>query len=167
MNELAAHCGQEKEVIIMNNYKLIKMILTHLLTLLCLASIAYSQEEDVSKLIQELKSKDSDVRDVTARALWEIGTPAVEPLIASLKDKDPDVRNWAALSLWRIDTSQANKTVSGYVANKNLVYLANDYGSFIGKGEAGTEIFLIIALKEYGTLKMAEDFLNCGNIVLL
>jgi len=37
------------------------------------------------------------------------------------------------------------------------------YEDFIAKGIPGTEGVLIAALNKSGNLKMADDFLNCGN----
>ena len=50
--------------------------------------------------------------------------------------------------------------------DNNLEVVAGAYPFFIRRGEGGTEAVLIKALNKYGTKKMAEDFLNCGNYQL-
>ena len=64
-------------------------------------------ERAVEPLIQALKDKDSDVREVAAEVLVKIGEPAVEPLIQALKDENQFVRWGAALALGEIGDERA------------------------------------------------------------
>ena len=64
-------------------------------------------ERAVEPLIQALKDKDSDVREVAAEVLVKIGEPAVEPLIRALKDENQFVRWGAALALGEIGDKRA------------------------------------------------------------
>jgi len=64
-------------------------------------------ERAVEPLIQALKDKDSDVREVAAEVLVKIGEPAVEPLIRALKDEDWHVREKAAEAIGEIGDKRA------------------------------------------------------------
>ena len=64
-------------------------------------------ERAVEPLIQALKDKDSDVREVAAEVLVKIGEPAVEPLIRALKDENQFVRWGAAMALGEIGDKRA------------------------------------------------------------
>jgi HEAT repeat protein len=52
-------------------------------------------EGDITGLIKALKSKSKNVRLLAARALGNIGEPAVEPLVPVLQDKNRDVKEAA------------------------------------------------------------------------
>jgi HEAT repeat protein len=52
-------------------------------------------EGDIAGLITALKEEDGNVRRLAARALGNMGEPAVEPLIPVLQDKSRDVREAA------------------------------------------------------------------------
>ena len=63
-------------------------------------------EDKVSRLLLELKSKDSVVRRAAAEALGEIGgRRAVDDLITALRDEDWTVRRAAAEALGKIGGS--------------------------------------------------------------
>ena len=53
--------------------------------------------------------------------------------------------------------------------HENLEIIAGAYSFFIQKGASGSEALLIKALDKYGTriLWMAQDYLNCGNDLLV
>ncbi|MBM3240142.1 hypothetical protein FJZ31_27980 [Candidatus Poribacteria bacterium] len=50
-----------------------------------------------------------------------------------------------------------------FLKDIDLKKVAEDYKSFIARGEEGTEGLLIFVLQRYGSETMAEDFFNCGN----
>ena len=121
----------------------------------------------VEPLIVTLKDKKSDVRAKAAWALGEIkDSRAVEPLIVTLKDKKSDVRRKAAEILVEMKDPRAAEPLLAAFSRKDLAVVAGAYCFFICRGEPGTEPILIKALNKYGTKKMAEDFLNCGNAEL-
>lgn len=59
-------------------------------------------KEDVKGLIKALTDKSEDVRDAAAKALGEIGEPALSPLIEALKDENRDVREAVAKALVKV-----------------------------------------------------------------
>ena len=133
-------------------------------------SICSSQGEDVgklSRLIQDLKDKSPYVRGMAARALGETkDTRAIEPLIAALKDKDGRVQLGAAYALGEMKDARAGDPLIVALNDEKMDIVAGAYKFFIRRGFAGTEGILIKALAKYGTLRMAMDFLNCGNTLL-
>jgi len=64
-------------------------------------------ERAVEYLIQILKDGSANVREVAAKALGNIGEPAVKPLINALKDEDEDVIQEAAKALGKIGDARA------------------------------------------------------------
>ena len=142
------------------------------LTLLILFSFCscFSQGKYVDRLIQELNDKDPIVRRNAADALGPIkDAPAVEPLIAALKDEDSSVRSGAAGALGSIKDARAVEPLMAALKDENLEIIAGAYSFFIQKGASGSEALLIKALDKYGTrtLWMAQDFLSCGNDLLV
>jgi HEAT repeat protein len=122
----------------------------------------------VGPLIAVLKDDDPSARSGALDALGTIGTPAVRPLIAALKDKEPHVRIGAAAALGKIKDAPATEALMAALKDENLEIIAAAYSFFIQKGVSGSETLLIKALDEYGdrTQGMAQDFLNCGNVLL-
>jgi len=131
----------------------------------------------IKSLINSLKDENSNVGRGAMQALWEIKDTCVviELLIAALKGEDSDVRWGAAMALREIkDISGAEFLIIAALKDEILnaredakivlvKIIAKNYSIFIQRGILGSETFLIKALNEYGTAKMAEDFLNCGN----
>ena len=119
----------------------------------------------VEKLITALQDEKEEVRRTAAIALGKIKDPrAVEPLIASLKDeKAATVRRRAAVALGEIQDPQAEAFLLAAFKNGNLEAVAGAHAFFIRRGEPGTETQLIKALQEYGYIRMAENFVRCGN----
>jgi HEAT repeat protein len=121
-------------------------------------------------LIAALKDKDSSVRSGASSALGSIkDVRAVEPLIAALKDEDSSVRSGAAGALGSIKDARAVEPLMAALKDENLEIIAGAYSFFIQKGASGSEALLIKALDKYGTrtLWMAQDFLSCGNDLLV
>lgn len=138
----------------------------------------------VEPLIAGLKDELPDVRMKAAWALGEIkDTRAIEPLITTLKDEDSNVQRQASRVLGKMGKPAIKPFFS---VLKNLYFdvwilgpfvselksenleivlkkISSDYSFFIRRGEPGTEDILIEALNKYGTVGMAEAFLNCGN----
>lgn len=119
------------------------------------------------------KETDMFIRSGTARALAGIGAPVVEPLIAALKNPDPDTRRRAAEDLVEVlrwqSSQKAPSAVSALLAawsEHDTVVIAGADQFFITRGEPGSEDVLIEALYQSGGVKMADDFLSCGNVKL-
>ena len=110
---------------------------------------------------------DMGVRRSAARALGNIGSPAIEPLIAALKDPNHDVRNLATMALGTTETRDP-RAISALleafrIRNTTVITGAGAYIFFIKRGESGSEDALIQALNVSGNWEMAKAFLNCGN----
>lgn len=122
----------------------------------------------VDPLISALQDEDPYVRKQVALALGEIqDNKAIVPLIATMKDEEIEVRFAAAKALGEFQDSQAVNTLIIALQNKDLEIIAGAYAFYINRGEVGSETLLIDALNNYGTNQMAEDFLNCGNPLLI
>ncbi len=66
----------------------------------------------VPALIKALKDKDSYMRQVTARALGEIGNDAAVPALnKALKDKDDDVRQAVAEALKKLKRKKQGQRI--------------------------------------------------------
>jgi hypothetical protein len=91
---------------------------------------------------------------------------AVEALITTLKDEDGQVRITAAQALLKLDDARADELLIAALHAEDVEVVAGAYQFFILKGENGSEAILIKALNQYGTKEMAEDFLNCGSILM-
>lgn len=88
--------------------KILKIIFILLHFLLFLSSVAYSQSDQLERLIQNLNS---EYRDLRMSAVWTLGKVkdrrAVEALIAALNHKDLNVREKAAEALGEIKDPRA------------------------------------------------------------
>ena len=92
--------------------------------LICLLSLlAYAdetQEQQVERLIKQLRDQDSNVRANTAEALGEIGGGAVDAapaLIQALQDQNANVRGFAAEALGNIGTPEALKAITTVITS--------------------------------------------------
>jgi len=82
--------------------------------------LAHSQDEQIEKFIQDLKSTDSNLRKQAIWALGETRDPqAVESLISALKDKDPDIRSKAAFALGKIADIRAVEALFTALRDEN------------------------------------------------
>ncbi len=118
----------------------------------------------IEPLIAALKEDDEYVRRDAIAALVNIGTPAIEPLTAALRDPDPGIRYYAAEALGKFSDPEA-ASIAQQVKSQ-LKDIASDYRNLIAMGQPGSEDLLTDALDRFGTLQMAEDFLNSGNTKL-
>jgi len=73
----------------------------------------------VEPLIVALKDENPGVREEAAKALVQIGVPAVNVLIDALKDGDADVRERATWALGAIKDSIAVKPLIALLKDKN------------------------------------------------
>jgi HEAT repeat protein len=134
------------------------------------AYIALSQigAPAVEPLIAALNDENINVRASAALLLGQIkDTRSVEPLLAAVKDESLDVRRAALYSLLGIEDARADEPIIAALKNEDLKFIAESYEFFIRKGVIDSEAVLIKVLEEYGSEKMAEDFLNCGNSLLV
>jgi hypothetical protein len=53
--------------------------------------------------------------------------------------------------------------LSQALKDENLEVIAGAHAFFIRRGEPGSERMLIKALQDFGYIKMAENYLRCGN----
>jgi len=105
--------------------------------------------QDVEGLIKALKHKDYRVPREAAKALGEIGVPALERLIQALKDKDKDVRTRATWALGYIKDAKALEALIQALKNDEIEYVRGGAASALG--EIGDTIALeplIHALKD-------------------
>lgn len=70
-------------------------------------SFISSDNENIELLIQNLRSSDTQIKSNAAKALVEIGDPAVEPLIEALESENYDIRENAAFVLGKIRNETA------------------------------------------------------------
>ena len=78
------------------------------LSLFALIASGRPPADRVDTLIEQLKHKDSSVRQEAAQALgWIKDARSVDPLIAALKDEDSEVREAAARALGQIKDARA------------------------------------------------------------
>ena len=87
----------------------------------------------------------------------------LDTLIEQLKSKDTSVRNEAAGALGEINSRSAAGVLTAALKDKNLEVVAAAYRFFICRGEEDTEDVLIAALNEHGDESTALGFLDCGN----
>jgi len=117
----------------------------------------------IDPLINALKDKDDWVRYWAISALSTIGKPAIEPLFKVLKDRRNLLRKRAAKALSRIDGPQVVNTLNKAFEENEFPVIAGAHEYYIRRGEPGSEIKLVKALKLYGDTRMANNYLNCGN----
>jgi HEAT repeat protein len=121
----------------------------------------------VEPLLVAVKDPNSAVRARAARVLGSIGdVRAVEGLLLALKDQDAQVRLGAVYGLLGINDPRAMQPFSAALKNNDLKFIAEAYVFYIVRGIEGSEAALTKALNHYGSKKMAEDYLNCGNSTL-
>jgi len=121
----------------------------------------------VEPLIAALSDADQRVRWHAVNSLGELlDTRSVEGLINALRDKDDNVRDAAAQVLTYLGEPAVAPLLSA-LETQDLRIVASAYRFFIQRGEMGSEESLIRALAKYGSLEMANDFLHCGNSLLM
>jgi HEAT repeat protein len=122
----------------------------------------------VDYLMAALKDENPDVRKSAALQLGQLKDQrAIEPLLIAVKDENLEVRRAALYSLLGFGDARADEPIMTALKNEDLAFIAEFYDIFIRKGVNGSEPVLIKALDQYGTKTMAEDFLNCGNSLLV
>jgi len=117
----------------------------------------------IESLIEDLEDENSNTRESAAKALGNIGEPAIEPLFKALEGEGYYVQRRVAMALGYINNPVAVEFLTGALKDKKLDIIAGAYYFFIRRGEEGTEDILIEALNKHGNEYMAEDYLNCGN----
>ena len=125
----------------------------------------------ISPLIAALKHKDLALRVAAATSLGQIGDPeATSSLIAALAAAkvsnehggDRGLFHEASRALAQIHRGDPTALVKYLKAQKTVgVYLA-----LIRIGQADTRTVLLTALRQFGDVSMAEEYLNCGEATL-
>lgn len=126
-----------------------------------------SDERAVEPLIAALADENPEVREAAAESLQllvEAGEPAVEPLIAALDSKKPETQK-KATELNMDDKGVGNLLITA-IDEDNLLLVAKAHLYYIRRGKQGTEEILIEALEQHGWKRMAENYLNSGNLLL-
>lgn len=114
--------------------------------------------------IAALKDSNVYVRSIAANALWRRDDPrGLESMITDLGDRNSHFRLNAAAVLAEIKDARAINALQGALTERNMAAIAGAHSFFIKAGKSGSEDTLIEALKEFGDISMAQDFLNCGN----
>ena len=89
---------------------------------LLFAIAAYSQDDNISQQIANLRDPDPAIRKNAAATLGKFKDPrGVEPLIAALGDKDAEVRGQAAFALGKLHDPKATKPLIGLLKEKDEI----------------------------------------------
>ena len=102
-------------------------------------------ESAIDTLIEQLGSSSWFVRRAAGEALWQIGSPAIEPLTRSLKSTIVDIRYWCSKVLGEMQAREATP---------DLIALLKDEEWSIRSGAA-------YALGEIGDESAAEELMKC------
>jgi HEAT repeat protein len=123
------------------------------------------KEQTVEDLIAKLQ--DADEEAVASVALIGLGAPAIAPLIEILKTAPTHYgRLAAARTLAEFDDPRADAALDDVLKTPDVEMTGAVYRFLLRKGRPATERALIDALKAYGKLAMAEDFVASGNPAL-
>lgn len=101
---------------------------------------------DVDRLITELKSRGLLTQKKAAKALEKLGKPAIIPLIHLLQDEDPGIRGYAASILGKIGDPKAVRPLLHALQDDNPVvrmFVADSLGA-IGDIRAINALQLIL-----------------------
>jgi len=121
----------------------------------------------VEPLITALKDEQVFVRRCAVHALnITRDARSVKPLGIALADSDTEVRRWAALVMFGINNHESVTLLRKAVGNQDLKLVANNYVSYILKGDTTAESLLLLTLRIHGDNAMALTFLNCDNSIL-
>lgn len=123
-------------------------------------ALAQIGEPAVGPLIDSLR--DADTRAPAIDALVTVGKPAALPLIQAFKSNNGDARMAAAQVLAQINDPQAEQTLSAALQDGNVRLAAVAYKFLLRTRAPNSQELLVKALREYGNLRMAEDFLLSG-----
>lgn len=159
--------------------------------LAAIAALGGLGEPAVDALVAALGDKRSAIRVAAAEALSGFGGPAVKPLVEALKNKDRALRVAAAESLGQIGDRAATSPLILALADTKVFDAASTalakiwrdngtplvkylkakktvgvYLALIRIGQADTRSALTSALRAFGSVSMAEDYLNCGEATL-
>ena len=151
------------------------------------ALLARLGDQALAPLLTALRSKTTSQRVAAAEALGAYGSDAVPALIKALGDSKDSVRNAAAASLGSIGAKSAtgklvnllSDTDTRKAAVRALVAIYADdatplvkylkhrstvqvYRPLIKLGQDDTVSALVTALKQFGTKRMGETYLNAG-----
>ncbi len=104
-----------------------KRIIVYIFIFLNISLIGYTQENNLAKFLQDLKSKDANIRSIAARHLGEIkNIDTVEDLIAVLKDKDFSVRANACWALGEIKDKKALEPLRQILLSPDEEWVVSD-----------------------------------------
>jgi len=114
------------------------------------------------------KQKANDLLSVwrAIKALKKIGTPVITLMIPQLNHYNEENRNVAAAILSEFQDKQASKALIKEWNHKNLAVIVGGYSFFIKQKIPNGEDLFIEVLNKKGNSRMAEAFLNSGNIKL-
>lgn len=126
----------------------------------------FYKDKKIDQYIDDLGSSQAFVRSTAITELANIGEPVVPKLVEAMKNSSYDVRFGAADALVKMGKVNVLDNIITNSLGQDLGRIAESYPYYIRKGNHGTESVLVRALNAYGTVAMAEDYLNCGNDIL-
>jgi len=131
------------------------------LVLMCLYEI--KEPQVINALLKALKDSDPGVREKAIMGLTFIRDPKHIDIIFEMTRNEYNKVQRMALSYLIAINPKTDNFSKAILSNKNLTKISDNYRLFILNGVGGSEEVLIYALQRFGNIKMAEDFLNCGN----
>lgn len=121
-------------------------------------------------LMAELLSKDEQTRKKAAKALGEMGQPAVEKVLYAVRHLASNIgRKRVATALCKFDDPAAVDILKRSIKEEDLPVVAGAYSCYIAKAVPGSEDqgkvikVLIKAFYEYSDSSMARAFLESGD----
>jgi len=100
--------------------------------------------------------------------LARIGEPAVNSMKKKMRSSQQSVRFAAGDVLVEMLKYHPNAidNLTSAINNNGVKTIAENYPFYIRLGQGGTENILLKALRQNFTIKMCEDYLNCGSKIL-
>jgi len=123
-------------------------------------ALAQIGDPAVEPLIDGLR--DADTRGPAAEALATIGKPAASQLIEAFKTYSGDSRLAVVQALAQINSPEVEQTLSAALQDGNVRLAAVAYKFLLRTKTPDAQDLLVKALREYGDLYMAEEFLVSG-----
>jgi len=105
-------------------------------------------------------------RQRVAEVLDKLGSKAIIALFAALESGDEDLVEDVVWVLGKMKSLESAVYLTNAIVKEELGLVAQLYTVYIQKGVPNSEDVLIEVLSEHGDVRMATDFLNCGNVKL-